>query len=443
MMDYLNKEAFELVNFVISKPIQIQRQPTERVGSKKEKTVVNLTDLIVGGMIARTTDYSGKTIEIFLEYEKIKYGFNKENYLRFKKLFVQLYESEYFNNKVSIKFVETELFKWIINVYREQKAISNIIDYLTFKADSIVKSYTFYFPVLNLDIEESFIIGNTEFSYFTKEYFDNYYKSLKIKGNTITESEFEKMYRNDFQAQVIAKVTVNAEYEKAKEIAKQDAEISVDVLKLYSDSVKLPESKTMFDLSHRLNYQVQSNFLSQNTIESEGLSINIEFKNTPFEFYKSTYELAYRCGLKVFSDYVSQRKKDELHELIIQSIHLFGAAISNWDLHLRCVNIITVLESILLKAEDEYKMEHKTKNRLSKILRDKQQERENIKNAFSNIYQVRHKMIHKAVRIELNSSELSEVQKHMVSLFLVLIEFNTIFGIKDKATLIAMLDEKP
>jgi len=60
---------------------------------------------------------------------------------------------------------------------------------------------------------------------------------------------------------------------------------------------------------------------------------------------------------------------------------------------------------------------------------------------FSNTYQVRHKMLHKARRIEINTKELSEAQMNMGNLFLRLFDLKTKFGFKDKETLIDKLNE--
>jgi hypothetical protein len=441
MVDELNKEAFELINLVFSKPKDIPEERTELVGSSKERGSNDWSDKLVGAMVEKATDNAGKTTEIYLIDENGSYGFDKEQYARFNQLIQNLHSTKQLNQKVSLKFIEAESFNWIIGVYKKQQAEGNLCDYLITKAEAEIKPYTFYFPVLNLEIEQPFKIGNTEFTYFTKEYFDNLYETLKAKDDTYTEENFRQIFRKDFQGQVLAKVTVTAERDKAEEIAKQDSEIAVDVLKLYSESAIVPERKTMFDLNYKLGYQVQSNFLTQKPNESESLAISIQFNNQPLNVTQKLYESAYQSGLKVFSDYISLRKKDELHEIIIQSIHLFGSAISNWDLHLRCVNLITILESIFLKADESNDMERRTKARLAKALTNQHQEKERLKTIFSNIYQVRHKMIHKAKRIEITSMELSEAQMNMVNLFLRLIELNTKFGFKDKRTLIEKLNE--
>ncbi|KKK95403.1 hypothetical protein LCGC14_2673160, partial [marine sediment metagenome] len=169
--------------------------------------------------------------------------------------------------------------------------------------------------------------------------------------------------------------------------------------------------------------------------------ISMQFNNIPFNFSQKRLSSASQNGLKVFSNYISQRKCNELDEIIIQSIQLFGSAISNWDLHLRCVNLITILESVFLKDDEDRGMEHKVKARLSKLLSNQQNEKERIKSIVANIYEVRHKMIHKAIRIKIDYKELSEAQKIMINLFLRLIQHYVVLGFTDKARLIEKLNE--
>ena len=442
MIDSINIEAFELVKLVSKKPKEEPKERVELTGSTRERGFNDWSDKIVGNMVGRTTNHIDKTVEIFLSDENGSLGFNETEYLKFESLIKKLLSLDYLNKIVTFNFIETEAFNWVIDVYKKQKAESNLYDYLLASIDKKVKPKTFYFPVLNLEIEEAFAVGNVEFTYFTKEYFDNLYETSKKKDKTITKENFQQIFRKDFQGQVLAKVTIKAESNKAEEIAKTYAEISVDVLKLYSDSAIVPEKKTMFDLNFRLGYQVQTNFLTEEPDGLEnGLAISMQFNNRPFNFSQRHYLSANQSGLKIFSDYISIKKSDELHEIIIQSIHLFGSAISNWDLHLRCVNLITILESIFLKDDERGDMERKTKARLSKILTNQNNEKERIKTLFSNVYQVRHKMIHKAKRINIDFKELSEAQMMMVNLFLRLIHFNVELGFSDKTTLIEKLNE--
>lgn len=101
MIDELNKEAFELINLVITKPKEISQERTELVGSQKEMGFDDWPDKVVGAMVERTTDHIGNTVEIFLVDEKGYYGFDKKQYARFNKLIQNLYSTEQLNQKVS------------------------------------------------------------------------------------------------------------------------------------------------------------------------------------------------------------------------------------------------------------------------------------------------------------------------------------------------------
>ena len=125
----------------------------------------------------------------------------------------------------------------------------------------------------------------------------------------------------------------------------------------------------------------------------------------------------------------------------MQSIHLFSNAISNWDLHLRCISIISILESIFTIESETYKIEEKVKPRLSKVLSDNNLEKEKIKSVFSDIYIIRHKMIHKAIRLPIDKFTLASAQKLMVLLFVELIKLSSDNGINTKTELIEKLNK--
>ena len=440
-IEEINKEAFELINIVENISINIPKKPSELTGSSKERGFDDWSDKVVESIIERATDHLGNTTEIYLNDEGKQIGFGAVNYVRFRNLINSIYEIKLFRDFVSYGFIELESFNWIIQVYKTQKASSSLYNVLLNSFEMEVRDLTFYFPINNLEISSPFSIGNVEFVFFSEKYFDELYKTMKAKDSSVTKDGFQRVFRNDFQGRVLAKVIVKAESSKAEEIAKFNAGISTDVLKFYSDTVIIPEKKSMFDLNFRLSYQLDSNFLIEKPNESDSLSINIQFNNSPFNFTQKHYNTAYNSGLEKFSQFLLRKERNELRDVIIQSIHLFGSAISNWDLHLRCTNIITILESIFTQDSEVNNLERKTKARLSKTITNKHDEKQKIKEEFSHIYLVRHKLIHKAKRIQINPNYIKNAQMNMVNIFLNLIQINTNLGINNKTTLIERLNK--
>lgn len=441
MIEEINKEAFELIELVTSKPKHKTKPRENQQGSMKERGFHDLSEKLVDGGIVRTTDHSDNTVAIFSMSKNGIFGFDEDSYPRYKSLVEKISSLEEFKDKVAASFIESKAFNWVLDIYLHQKAGISLVDHLRTEVENNISSFEFYFPVLNLEIGEPFKIGNVEFTFFTKEYLDNLHRTIQEGSNPMGEKSFDEIFRKDYQGQVLAKITVRAEREKAEKVAKYEAEKAVDVLKIYGLTPPIPEKRTMFDLNFRLNYQVKSNFLSQNIDAESGLSLNLKFNNPPFHFNKQHLTHANQNGLKSFSSFLVLKSEHELYALIIQAIHLLGKSLSNWDLHLRSVNLITILESLLLKDDETNDMERRAKARLSKLISDDFKEKEKIKEIFGKIYQIRHKMIHKAKRIPINAAELSQVQIILINLLLRLIDLNTNKGFTEKNALIEKVNQ--
>lgn len=439
MIDEINSQAFDLIKLVSSKSKEKSYHTEELKGSVKEKGSHDWSDKLVGGLIERTTDSSDNTLDIFSISDKGTFGFDEINYPKYKSLIEKIYSLQEFKSTVAEGFIENKLLTWVLDIYLNQKAGVSLIDYLRSEVESNINNFQFHFPILNLEIEESFKIGNVDFTFFTKEYLDNLYKSLQCAPVPMDEKNFSDTYRKNYQGQVLAKVTVKAEQEKAEDIAMNEAELSVDVLKIYGLTPTIPENRTMFDLNYRLNYQMNSNYLSEKIGKKDSLSETLNCNNPPFIVTSQQLAFANNNGLPIFSNFITLKKNDELYNLIVQGIGLFASSISNWNLHLRIINLITILESLLLKDEEDYKMERKVKDRLSQIITNEFQEQEKLKIIFSNIYKIRHKMVHKAIKLPINTRELMTAQVTIINLLLNLMRFNVVKKYTNKNDLIDTL----
>jgi ribosomal protein L23 len=119
---------------------------------------------------------------------------------------------------------------------------------------------------------------------------------------------------------------------------------------------------------------------------------------------------------------------------------MIGAAVVNQDLHHRCTQFITVLESFFLKEDEENKMAHKTTARIAKFLTSDHKQKEEIKEVLETIYDVRHKMIHKAIRKDIDLLKLAFLQGMTVEILLRLIKLNLEDNYSNKNRLINELN---
>lgn len=437
----INKKAYELIPLVDKIEIVQNNQRNELVGSAKERGFVDWSDKVIGGGIERSLNPADEPSSIFYTTSKHRIGFSEKNFPAFIELVQDLQRLQKFVKKASLEFIEKNTFEWILKIYESNISECDLTISLEKEIESCVADYQYYFPVINLEIDSPFRIGNVEFMYFTKEYFEELYQKLSNLPTPISEKEFEEIFIKDYQGQVLAKIIVKAEAELAEAIAKNESSLAVDVLKIYGLTTTIPEKKTMFDLNFRLNYQVKSNFLSQEISKNENLLLNLKFNNPTFNITSQQIAFAKQNGLETYSHFITLNNQDELYKLIIQAIGLLGSSLSNWDLHLRVINLITLLESLLLKDEEDNDMERKVKARLSKIISDNHKEKEELKELFTKIYKIRHKMVHKAIKLPVNTTELMKAQITIINLLLKLMRYNVIDKYNSKVLVIDMLNQ--
>lgn len=111
----------------------------------------------------------------------------------------------------------------------------------------------------------------------------------------------------------------------------------------------------------------------------------------------------------------------ELEKIIKQSVTLFSNSLSEQALHLRIIQLVMILESIFLKDNETTGMVNKCKSRFLKLLR-KYDNRftTQISDILSNMYEIRHKMSHKSIRLYIDNNELSCLQIKLVELLTIL-----------------------
>lgn len=428
----LNKRAYDLVQKLSFSEIKPNLNIEPLTGSLGERGAVDLSDKIVPNQgISRGIDYANRTINIYGFIIGFEVGFDENEYPHFQEFIVDI-QREHFEDLASFNFIEEKALDWFLFIFEHKRSSNDILPFLEEQVRANMKSHTFYFPVNNMNIETPFTLGNTRFCYFTKEEMDNYYKNLKSKENsTWTDEVFDGIYRSKFQGVVLAQVTVDSERSRAEDLAKEIASISVDILKFHTNNLTVPDFKVPFDLNFRLNYQRKSVFLTGNGLKDPDLAYNVQFNTNDYSWTDERLTFAYNQSMGLFSEFIILRKKDELYLLIIQAIKNYASALANWDLHERCVSLITIIESLLLKFEEMYKMELKVKQRIVKIGSSNDQEDVELNGHLSNIYQVRHKMVHKAVRLNINHVDLGKTQTMILVLLMKLIYLNHQFSKKE------------
>jgi hypothetical protein len=441
MESELNKRAFAFIERIETRKTPDNQPQAQLKGSAAEKGIHDWSDKLQGRGIAIGL-YDGERAAIFYEQSDSLTGFFGKTYKEFQSLVAEILLLPMFKDVASDTFMERQLFEWMYQTKQNVQAKESPINHLNEAVGKAVKGYEFYFPVLNLDIRDSFSIGGVDFSYFTKEYLDNYFKHISGETIKMTVEKFDEVFRKDFQGQVVAKAVVTAEHDKAEEVAKKRAGYAVDVLKIMKLAREIPDHFPVFELAFRLSYPMRSTYLTKPVGTEFDYSVNLRFKSTNLSDLDKGFinDALGRGGFRVISDFLVRNIDDELRRFILSGIELLSFSLSIDDLNRRAVVLITVLESLMLKAEKEYNMAEKSKRRISNFLFKDEAEKIKLKAVFDIVYTVRHEMAHKANRIPVDKVALRNAQSYLTVLLIMLTATHSKGQYSDKESLIDAID---
>jgi hypothetical protein len=426
----LNLESYKFVEKIT---IIEKNEPTNHNSKDKLKgslgslQVTNLSEFISETPVIRKSFMSDKwetKIEILLN--NYWYGFNENNiYIDYYKFVNKLQSFGAFNKKLSIDYLNEKVLLWIIKVHINKKAEFDLIQYLNNLFYKDVKEITFYFPILNLQIEQPFNIGDVQITYFKKPFFDNLIK--KTHGEKPTEENIENFNKicRKYQGRVFVAVTIKAEKQKGKEIAYKRACLTADIIKLLSPTVGFPDWECSTDLDKRMPF------------ESEHLSINNDLEYD-FNISKSAnhnhFDISVQMRkdfepmINLFSQILSFQEKKEIEKTILNSIIFFSKSLSENDLHLRISHLIMIIESIFLLETENYKMEKKCKRRMSDLLyKNNGIKKQKLFDVLTNMYEIRHSMTHKSIKKYIEQKKLREFQINIIETFTSLINLSPKF----------------
>ncbi|MDQ0965383.1 hypothetical protein QFZ20_000786 [Flavobacterium sp. W4I14] len=421
---YIDDEGFRLLALIEDKILQPVNKSPKRTpsGSIHEKIALDLTEKMVDSPhIESAYDRTGH------EYKKEVYnnrsiGFNGLDYLRVKKLAATASEEKSIVYKISEDFIENKIFKWLVKTHKENRAEKTLSTFLLDEFLMVCKNRRIRFPIVNLDIDNAFEIGKAKFDFFTEDYFNKLKQHNAEQGSTSNEDSYSHI-RNKYQGKVFVSFDVVAEVQKAEEIALEYCSLTVDILKMCSDMLDLPDLGLKFDIDSRVKFASQSEvILTMAENELEEFTINMYGPQGRYRIGKKQWTQMLKRGLAVFHIFLINLTDEptELQSLIVNSIKRFGNAISIHSLHQRIVELFTILESLLLLNTNSPIIESVCRY-CSKLVFKKIEDRKQAIELLKIMYDVRSKLIHHGKEVRFDMDNLRKLQYIVVMLLEALI----------------------
>jgi hypothetical protein len=428
--DYLDKEIFEIISLVeVTDFLPIKK--VDYVSFNEDENIIDLSDKLMGPFI--TSEKLGSEI-VSIKHCDGKHcrELKSDVFKRYEKFIDTIYKTSEIHPLVSKKFLFDLGFKYLIKSHCENRTEGNFSDYLVDNVEKEIKEYKIYFSVENLEIFKPLKIGKVEISRLEN--------NILVEDNVRQNAESINKFNKKYQRKVFASCIIRAEKDRAIELALKDCSLSIDIIKICSDTIDDPKTKISFDIDSRLSESFSAETIISNINQQN--DVNIIAQRIP-NYHQLTEDyrkrLSYR-NLDFFNGFLYRlgNENTELQNLIINAIRRLAKALTTTNLNQRIVELFTVMESLLVPNSQANILESLTRY-CSKIVHSKREDRINLINLIKKMYEIRSSYVHHALDKDFEIEDLRNLQVTVQALIGKLIEKS--YNNKQKSEILKEIDD--
>ena len=343
----------------------------------------------------RDKDINDYTIRLYLNSE-LSIGLLEEDCLKLRKLIEALFKNEEIKCKVSIKTLDTILCTWIKAKFHDP-SYCEFCEFLKIYLEKIIGDYEIVIPIEFLHIEKSFALGKVNFRPFSKKSID------ELESRPVTQAQdspqkdlvrklFDQKIRQ-FQGSAVATILLQAEPARAYEIAIEETNTALSMLRIFSSSTREP-----------LSYYSAAVWGSSNI--SKGYLIALKEGNLnqmcsqtldrrPMSEYLNNQAIddLYLAGLSILDNLLGLSKRNQFQEKLLATLILYSRSAILKDIADKLVYILVALESIFLRNSSE-PIQQNLGERIAFLIGDSLEKRKRIIKVTRETYTLRSRFVH-------------------------------------------------
>ncbi len=433
-----NTKAEELIGLI---------EEFQKVEEKKDSfpsdlhVAASITDKdIIGDIEVATSDYQGNTTARFFHFNNKKFGLNEDSYGKLRDIAERLQSLTEIRSKLSCTFVEKALFSWISKKHQKIDVQDLFVEYLDSEAQTVVKKITSWIPIANLEVQSAFPISNSEIRPLSKALIDKWQSKVESLSGENKENAiklFEKIRKkNQGLASIVT--TIEAEPGYASDYALEEAQKITAVLGIFSGATLIPDIKCVSNIKGSEN-------IAQSTIFFENDEDNFQMSSSIIDASSAKYwRLGQReiieirkTGIDKISSLLSSKALKDFEKSALNSLFLYSKSAFTADPVEKVVHMLSSLESILLKNENE-PIQQNLAERIAVFTAQKLEERKHIIKTIKSGYGVRSRYLHHGH----TSSELKLISEFMMQVWVFFIQLlANIDRFKSQADFVNAIDD--
>jgi len=375
-------------------------------------------------------DGTGKTVGRYFQHNGKEVGLFGPAYEEFVALSAAIQQTPAFRRTISLRFLEDVLFDWCRAHYL-QRPTSTLCEYVLRRCQEEVREYEIWIPIAMLYVEAPFELGGVTVRSVTQQMIDSWEQEEKQANpeESVHISHYFEKRRKQLQGYAAGVVPVVAELEMAGQIAQEETERAIAMLRVFSPANLSPRMKCFCMLRGKENLEsITTLGVSCGRVVSFSQGYTDPLPET-WAFTNNELALCRQQGLDIASQLLREEKKSEFQKAVFDSLLLYSRSSTFVEPADKLVYILAALEGILIKGTEP--IQQNLGERMAMLVGKSLEERKRVIANLKEVYKIRSAFIHHAQTVS-DTELLSEFMPHAAIAIITIMINHTRFSTKDK-----------
>jgi hypothetical protein len=363
---------------------------------------------IIGEIKTFHTDYLGREDSKFWEERGVLIGLFDENFRNLVRIAEGMQRTESLRNTVSAELLIDLIFNWVEQRYKKLSTVP-MTEYVLGECEKRIEELEIWLPISKLRIASELVIGKITFKTITRKMLDDWQAQgpPKTPDHEAAVKQFIDQKRREMQGDAAATIKMVAEPERAAQIAFEEAERAVSLLRFFSPANFDPQLISYCGISGTQHLDYRRFLILREQVGIEFSTGFADKSRKSWELSNSDIQLYRTHGLDILSSLLNKPKRTKFQQELLDALLLYSKSCLAKNFSDKLIYILIAIESMFLKNSSE-PLGTNIGERMAYFAGHSAKEREEIADNLKKIYSLRSSFLHHGQTITIDHLGIME-----------------------------------